>query len=114
MNELRRFLQFRKRRVLLATSSLLVGLFILHFTVYGHDKSGFPDGFDAVQAAPKSHRVVFENAFVRVLEVSVSTGITVPMHDHHCPVSSSLGILAARRHIFTIGARTVVFETFRA
>ena len=85
MNELRRFLQFRKRRVLLATSSLLVGLFILHFTVYGHDKSGFPDGFDAVQAAPKSHRVVFENAFVRVLEVSVSPGMTVPMHHHRWP-----------------------------
>jgi hypothetical protein len=26
---------------------------------------------DAVRTAPKSHRVVFENAFVRVLEVSV-------------------------------------------
>src|SRR5208337_2045383 len=34
------------------------------------DKSSFPDGFDAVQAAPKSHRVILENAFVRVLEVS--------------------------------------------
>jgi hypothetical protein len=62
MNEPKCFLQIRKRRVLLATSTLLIGLFILHFTVYGQDKSGFPDGFDAVQAAPKSHKVIFENA----------------------------------------------------
>jgi len=29
---------------------------------YAQDKSQFPDGFDAVQAAPNSHKVVFENA----------------------------------------------------
>ena len=82
MNESRCFAQIRKRRVLLATTALLLGLFILHFTVYGQDKSSFPDGFDAVRAAPKSHKVIFENAFVRVLEVSVSPNTTVPMHHH--------------------------------
>ena len=56
MNESRCFAQTRKRRVLLATTAVLVGLFILHFTVYGQDKSSFPDGFDAVQAAPKVTR----------------------------------------------------------
>src|SRR5271157_3229357 len=85
MNQPRRFVQIRKRRVLLATSALLLGLFIVHFAVYGQDKSSFPDGFDAVQAAPKSHRVVFENAFVRVLEVSVVAGETVRMHHHRWP-----------------------------
>jgi predicted metal-dependent enzyme (double-stranded beta helix superfamily) len=85
MNESMCFAQIRKRRVLLATSALLLGLFILHFTVYGQDKSDFPDGYDAVQAAPKSHRVIFENAFVRVLEVTVSPGTTVPMHHHRWP-----------------------------
>jgi len=84
-NEPRRFVKIRKKRVLLATSALLVGLFILHFTIYGQDKSGFPDGFDAVQAAPKSHKVIFENAFVRVLEVSVLPNTTVPMHHHRWP-----------------------------
>ncbi len=29
-------------------------------------------GLDAVQAAPQSHKVILENAFVRVPEVSVS------------------------------------------
>ena len=71
--------------MLLATSALLLGLFILHFTVYGQDKSSFPDGFDAVQAAPTSHKVLFENAVVRVLDVSVSPNTTVPMHHHRWP-----------------------------
>jgi hypothetical protein len=35
------------------------------------DKSGFPDGYDAVQAAPNSHKVIFENSLVRALEVTV-------------------------------------------
>jgi len=60
-------------------------LFARHFYAYAQDKSDFPDGFDAVQAAPKSHRVVFENAFVRVLEVNVLSGTTVPMHHHRWP-----------------------------
>jgi hypothetical protein len=48
--------------------------------------SGFPDGYDAVQAAPDSHKVVFENALVRVLEVTVPpSGQTEPMHHHHWP-----------------------------
>lgn len=85
MEEPSRFVRIPKRRVLLATGALLLGIFILHFTVSGQDKSGFPDGFDAVQAAPKTHRVIFENAFIRVLEVSVSPGTTVPMHHHRWP-----------------------------
>jgi hypothetical protein len=36
------------------------------------DKTGFPEGFDAVQAAPQSHKVLFENAFVRELQVHVA------------------------------------------
>jgi hypothetical protein len=35
--------------------------------------------------APKSHRVLFENAFVRVLEVIVAPGTTEPMHHHRWP-----------------------------
>lgn len=56
MNESRYFVQIRKRRLLLITSALLLGLFTLHFTAYGQDKSSFPDGFDAVQAARKAIR----------------------------------------------------------
>jgi hypothetical protein len=51
----------------------------------GQDKTGFPDGYDGVQVAPKSHRVLFENAFVRVLEVTVPPGTKEPMHHHRWP-----------------------------
>ncbi len=39
-----------------------------------------------MQAAPHSHKVVFENALVRVLEVTVPpAGETEPMHHHRWP-----------------------------
>jgi hypothetical protein len=67
----------------LVVSSLLI---FGHFYVYGQDKSAFPDGYDAMQTAPDSHKVVFENAFVRVLEVTVPpAGTTIPMHHHRWP-----------------------------
>jgi hypothetical protein len=49
-------------------------------------ETDFPQGYDAVTAAPGSHRVIFENALVRVLEVTMpSPGKTEPMHHHHWP-----------------------------
>ncbi len=60
-------------------------LFAGHRYVYGQDKTGFPDGYDAVQAAPNSHKVIFENGFVRVLEVSLAPGTTEPFHHHRWP-----------------------------
>jgi hypothetical protein len=50
------------------------------------DNPGFPIGLDAVQAAPASHKVIFENSLVRVLEVTVPPkGQTEPMHHHRWP-----------------------------
>lgn len=50
------------------------------------DQSGFPDGYDAVIAAPQSHRVIFENSLVRVLEVTIPpAGTSEPMHHHKWP-----------------------------
>lgn len=61
-------------------------LFAGYFYAFGQNKSDFPEGFDAVQAAPDTHKVVFENEIVRVLEVSVpSAGTTIPMHHHRWP-----------------------------
>jgi hypothetical protein len=69
---------------LLIVSSLT--LFAWHFYAYGQKKSDFPDGYDAPQAAPNSHKVIFENALVRVLEVTVPPpGTTEPMHYHRWP-----------------------------
>ena len=50
------------------------------------DKGDFPDGYDALQTAPETHKVIFENALVRVLEVSIPpAGSTIPMHHHRWP-----------------------------
>ena len=63
-----------------------LALFAGHLYLHGQDKSDFPDGYDAVQAAPNSHKVIFENALVRVLEVTVPPpGSTEPMHHHRWP-----------------------------
>jgi hypothetical protein len=76
--------QIRFKRVLIFGSLML--LCAWRFYAFGQDKSAFPDGYDAVQAAPNSHKVIFENAFVRVLEVTVPrAGTTIPMHHHHWP-----------------------------
>jgi hypothetical protein len=50
------------------------------------DATDFPEGYDAVMAAPNSHKVLFENALVRVLQVSMPPpGQTEPMHHHRWP-----------------------------
>ena len=75
-----------RRRFLAAIVPALSTFVICPGIVNGQDKSGFPDGYDAVQAAPDSHKVIFENALVRVLEVIVpSSGKTEPMHHHRWP-----------------------------
>ena len=78
---------------ILRISAIAAGIFTIalvifsgRFDLYGQDKSGFPDGYDAVQAAPNSHRVIFENAIVRVLVVTMPPpGKTEPMHHHRWP-----------------------------
>ena len=52
---------------------------------------------DAVQAAPKNHRVIFENDKVRVLDVTVAPHTKEPMHAHCWP--SVLYITDAGKHI---------------
>ncbi len=44
-----------------------------------------PASFDAVAAAPKSHRVLLEDDEIRVLRVEVAPGVTEPVHDHRWP-----------------------------
>lgn len=68
---------------------LIASFFVLSagiFYLYGQDKSGFPDGYDAVQSAPGYHKVIFENAFVRILQLQEApSGTMVPMHHHRWP-----------------------------
>jgi hypothetical protein len=76
----------RTSRVVPAVMIAALTLLSLHFYAYGQNKSDFPEGYDAPQAAPNSHKVIFENSFVRVLQVTVpSPGTTEPMHYHRWP-----------------------------
>lgn len=43
------------------------------------------NGLDALTAAPLHHTLLFENDSVRVLEVTVGPGETVPLHTHNWP-----------------------------
>ena len=45
----------------------------------------WPDSMDSVNAAPKNHKVLFENDHVRLLEVTVQPGETENMHGHKYP-----------------------------
>jgi len=45
----------------------------------------WPPSMDAVVAAPESHRVLFENDDVRVLEVIIAVGHREPEHTHRGP-----------------------------
>ena len=66
----------------------------------------FPQGYDAVMTAPGSHRVIFENALVRVLEVTMPLpGKTEPMHHDQWPSFFWTGTRVGSRHIFAITNR---------
>lgn len=45
----------------------------------------WPDSLDALIAAPKHHKLLFENERVRVLEVRIPPGDFVPVHTHRWP-----------------------------
>ena len=45
----------------------------------------WPDSLDALIAAPKHHKLLFENERVRVLEVRIGAGAFVPVHTHRWP-----------------------------
>jgi hypothetical protein len=65
---------------------LACGLAYVILPLRSQNSSDFPAGFDALQAAPESHKLLFENAFVRVLEVDLpKNGGVVPMHHHRWP-----------------------------
>ena len=49
------------------------------------DPSTWDPAFDAVSAAPKNHKVVFENDRLRVLEVTLESGEEEALHHHRWP-----------------------------
>ena len=47
----------------------------------------WPDHLDAVLAAPEHHVLLLENDLVRVLDISIPPGHTVPLHTHCWPAT---------------------------
>jgi hypothetical protein len=45
----------------------------------------WPESMDAVAAAPETHRLLFENDAVRVLETTIAPGETTQLHTHRWP-----------------------------
>jgi hypothetical protein len=48
-------------------------------------ESSLPDPLDALVAAPEHHRLIFENAQVRVLDTRIAPGDRTPVHTHRWP-----------------------------
>jgi hypothetical protein len=49
------------------------------------DPSTWDHALDAVIAAPKYHKVLFENERMRLLEVTLEANDEEPVHHHRCP-----------------------------
>ena len=95
----------RRREFLAVVGSALPALWAMPRICLAQDKAGFPDGYDAVQAAPDSHRVIFENSLVRVLIVTVpAPGKTEPMHHHRWPSFFLDGDTGGSQHARESGA----------
>ncbi|MBE9663550.1 hypothetical protein [Mucilaginibacter myungsuensis] len=45
-------------------------------------KWSWPDSLDAVKAAPQSHKIVYEDSTVRILQVTLNPNMTEPVHVH--------------------------------
>jgi hypothetical protein len=55
----------------------------------------WPESLDALTAAPESHRLLFENDAVRVLETTIAPGEKTQVHTHRWP---SIGYVLSFGH----------------
>ena len=58
---------------------------ITHLPLTHADQWQWADSLDALKAAPNSHKVLFENDKIRVLEVILKPYADEPMHTHRYP-----------------------------
>lgn len=67
------------RRIVLFSTAAVLAIGVAATLVHGQTTG---DALDPVRVAADTHRVAFENAFVRVLEVRIPPGKTEPRHRH--------------------------------
>jgi hypothetical protein len=69
----------------------------------------WPDSLDALIAAPAFHRLLLENERVRVLDVRIAPGQTVPVHTHKWP--SIVYVQSTSDFIRRDGQGTVILDS---
>lgn len=69
----------------------------------------WPDSLDAIVAAPEYHHVLLENERVRVLDVRIPPGHTVPVHTHRWP--AILVLISDGDFLRRDAAGSVLFDT---
>ena len=69
----------------------------------------WPDALDALTAAPESHRLLFENDAVRVLETRIAPGETTKLHTHRW--AGSLYVLSFGHFVRRDAEGTVLADT---
>ena len=73
------------RRFALAFCAVVVSLLVFAASGLKSADTKWPEELKGHIAAPDHHKIRFENRFVRVLEVIISAGDTVPFHLHDLP-----------------------------
>lgn len=69
----------------------------------------WPDSLDALIAAPQHHKLLLENDRVRVLDVRIAPGQTVPVHTHKWP--SVVYVQSTSDFIRRDGEGKVIFDS---
>jgi hypothetical protein len=69
----------------------------------------WPDSLDALIAAPRHHRLLFENERVRLLEVRIGPGDLVPVHTHRWP--SAIYVAKQSDFLRRDGAGSLLFDS---
>ena len=69
----------------------------------------WPDSLDAVKAAPHNHRVLYEDAKVRILDVTVQAGEKENLHYHRWP-SIILIDSPAKKREYTSNGKVVLTD----
>ena len=69
----------------------------------------WPDSLDALVAAPESHRLLFENDEVSVLETTIAPGATTGLHTHRWP--GALYVLSFAHFVRRDADGTVLVDT---
>src|SRR5262250_798195 len=72
----------------------------------------WPASLDALEAAPRHHRLLYENDRVRVLEVRIPRGEIVPLHTHPWP--AVLHLQTWSDHVRRDETGKIVFDSRKA